>query len=346
MSIVLPPSRVANPLDAPALRWAVLAPGGIAAQFARALQTHTRQRIVAVGSRSRQRAEAFAATFEIDRAYGSYEEAVADGRVQAVYVASPHTEHARQAIMAIEAGKHVLVEKPLAPTTREATRITDAAAAAGVLAMEAMWTRYLPHIDVLRRLLEAGEVGEIVLVSADFGAAFDFDPSGRIFNPALAGGGLLDVGVYASSFVSMVAGEPVELSVTGALAETGVDALATLAGRHAKGEHSVAVSTILAATPQHASVMGRRGRIDVHPPFWMPGGLSLTRGDQRGDWRDESPLRGHDGLAYEAAAFASYVSEGRTDSPLLPLAESVAVIRTLERARSALGSVGAPGEES
>lgn len=333
--MTLPEPRTPSLRDAPVLRWGILAPGGIAATFAAALRAHTDQRIVAVGSRSGERASAFAERFAIDRSYDSYDAVVEDPEVDVVYVASPHSEHARQALLAIAAGKHVLVEKPLAPTAAEAETVVAAARAAGVFAMEAMWTRYLPHIDVLRQSLD--RLGEVVLVSADFGGAFPVDPHSRAYAPELAGGGLLDVGVYASSFVSMIAGTPESWSVTGALTDTGVDGVATIVGRHAGGAQSIASSTIWSETAQVASVSGREARIDLPGPFWRPDSVVLTRGGERAEWTDRSAVQGGDGLAYEAVALARYVAEGRTESPLQSLDETISVIRTLDDARRALG---------
>ncbi|PPG64301.1 oxidoreductase [Rathayibacter sp. AY2B7] len=337
MALTLPEPRLPSLLDSPVLRWGVIAPGSIAGSFVEALQKHTRQRVVSVGSRSLERAERFASRFGIERASAGYEAVVEDPEVDVVYIASPHSEHARQALLAIAAGKHILVEKPFAPTPGEAEMIVHAARDAGVFAMEAMWMRYLPHMDVVRQLLADGAVGAPAVVSADFGAAFDFDPSSRIFDPALAGGGLLDVGVYASSFVSMVAGTPQSTVVAGSMSSTGVDATATIVGSHAHGVQSVATSTVLADTRHAASVAGRAGRIDVHPSFWRPGGVTLTRGSESGSWIDETPLQGGEGLAWEALHVAQYVTEGRTESPLHPLDEVVAVVRTLDDARRRLG---------
>ncbi|QHC69644.1 Gfo/Idh/MocA family oxidoreductase [Rathayibacter sp. VKM Ac-2801] len=337
MALTLPEPRLPSLLDSPVLRWGVIAPGSIAGSFVEALQKHTRQRVVSVGSRSLERAERFASRFGIERASAGYEAVVEDPEVDVVYIASPHSEHARQALLAIAAGKHILVEKPFAPTPGEAEMIVHAARDAGVFAMEAMWMRYLPHMDVVRQLLADGAVGAPAVVSADFGAAFDFDPSSRIFDPALAGGGLLDVGVYASSFVSMVAGTPQSTVVAGSLTSTGVDATATIVGSHAHGVQSVATSTVLADTRHSASVAGRAGRIDVHPSFWTPSGVTLTRGSESGSWVDGTPLQGGEGLAWEALHVAQYVAEGRTESPLHPLDEVVAVVRTLDDARRRLG---------
>ena len=260
---------------APALRWGLMAPGGIASRFVDALHAHSPQRFVAVGSRSKERAGRFATEHGIERAYGSYEEVADETRVDAVYIASPHSAHKDLALLAITAGKHVLIEKPMAASAAEAQVIADAARAAGVMAMEAMWTRYLPQADVIRQLLAAGEVGDVHLVSADFGFAATFDPAHRLFDPVQAGGALLDAGVYPISFASSVLGAATSVTAVGGLALTGVDCDAALVMDHS-GRYSTALTSITSSLPTRATIMGSKGRIDVDAPFFAPGGLTLT----------------------------------------------------------------------
>ena len=195
------PSPTVAPLrGGPVPRWGILAPGGIADYFAHAVLTHTNQRIVAVASRSAERAAAFAARHGIDRSYGSYEQLVHDPDVQIVYVAAPHSEHLPLGLQAIAAGKHVLIEKPLALSAHEAEQITAAATSSGVLAAEAMWTRYLPQFDVLHTILERGDLGIIRLATADVGWQMGPDAPPRFFDPAQGGGAALDMGVYGYWF--------------------------------------------------------------------------------------------------------------------------------------------------
>lgn len=178
------PSARAYPLrGGPVLRWGILAPGDIAKDFVHALHTHTDQRVEAVASRSAERAEQFATRHSIPRAYGDHQHLVDDPAIDIVYVAAPHTEHARLALMAIAAGKHVLIEKPIGVTAAEARQVRDAARAAGVFAMEGMWTRYLPQTDVMMQLVDDGVLGDIRLVLADFATIAPTDPQGRNYNP-------------------------------------------------------------------------------------------------------------------------------------------------------------------
>ncbi len=320
----------------------VLAPGRIAGSFIDAMSRHTRQRLLAVGSRSLDRAQAFATAHGADRAYSSYEELVADPDVDAVYVASPHSEHRAQALLAIAAGKPVLVEKAFTRNAAEAQEVADAARSAGVLAMEAMWTRFLPQTDVIRQLLAAGAFGEVTTVLADHGQSFEPDPAGRLFNPGLAGGALLDLGVYPVSFASFILGNPDSVLSTGSLTDTGVDAQASMVLTTGQAQ-AVLNTTLLAQTPTTASISGSAARLEISGPFYGPGVLTLTGNDDHQLIRDKDAITGHTGLCFEAAHFAVLIGEGATESPLLPLAETVAVLRTIDAVREQLG-VRYPGE--
>ncbi len=337
-----PITRIPDPMDAPPLRWGVLAPGRIAGSFIDAMARHTRQRLVAVGSRSLERAQAFATAHGAERAYSSYEELVADPDVDAVYVASPHSEHRAQALLAISAGKPVLVEKSFTRNAAEAQEVADAARSAGVLAMEAMWTRFLPQSDVIRQLLADGILGEVITVLADHGQSFDPDPAGRLFNPGLAGGALLDLGIYPVSFASFVLGNPDSVLSTGSLTATGVDAQASMVLTTGPAQ-AVLNTTLLAKTPTTASISGSAARLEISGPFYGPGVLTLTGNDDQHLIRDQDAITGHNGLCYEAAHFATLIGDRATESPLLPLAETVSVLRTIDTVRQQLG-VRYPGE--
>ena len=341
MTPVFPPARTPNPLDAPPLRWGVLAPGRIAAAFVTAVSRYTRQQVVAVGSRSPERASAFAAEHGIDRAVGSYQELVEDPAVDVVYVASPHSEHAAQAGLAIAAGKHVLVEKAFTRDAAQARELVAAARDAGVLAVEAMWTRFLPQTDVLARLLADGVLGEVTTVLADHGQHFTFDPRSRLFAPELAGGALLDLGVYPISFASFVLGAPDSVVATGSRTDTGVDAQVSMALTAGRAQACLN-TTLLAGTPTTASVSGTAGSVEFTGPFYAPASMILTTADGRAV-REPDPVAGHLGLCFEAAHVAQLIADGATESPLLPLAETVRIMETLDEIRCQIG-VRFPGE--
>lgn len=349
----LPASRVPALADAPPLRWGILSPGGIAALMVDALQANTGQQVVAVGSRSQQRAQAFADRFGIGRAYGSAEELLADPEVDAIYIASPHSEHHRQALAVIEAGKPALVEKAFARNAAEAQQVVDAARAAGVPVMEAMWSRFLPQADVLRQLIADGALGQITSVVADHGQFFEPDAGHRLFNPDLAGGALLDLGIYPISFAAMVLGAPSSVVARGSKAFTGVDGQASMLLEHTGGQDANPVAlldtTLFARTPTTATVSGTLARIEIPGDFYTPNVLRYVHRDGTELFFDGAaadaggPVEGHRGLAYEAAHFATLVAEGRTESALMPLDETVQILRTIDEVRRQLG-VTLPGE--
>lgn len=341
----LPVTRTPDPATAPPLRWGVLGPGGIANAFTSTLHRHTQSQVVAVGSRSSERAAAFAALHGINRSYGSYEQLVADADVDVVYVASPHSEHHDHALLAIGAGKHVLVEKAFTRNAAEAAAVVAAARAAKVFAMEAMWTRFLPGIDVVRQLLADGAIGEVATVLADHGQYFaDLDPSHRLLNPALAGGALLDLGIYPVSFAAFALGIPDTVHAHGDLTSTGVDAQVSIAFT-AGSTHALLSTTLLAQTPTTASISGSAGFIEIPGPFYAPAAVTVSA-RRRGPVLTlplNSPIVGADGLCYQAAEVARCIADGRSESPLLPLDESVAIMGILDQVRAQVGVIY-PGE--
>ncbi|MFV0451162.1 MAG: Gfo/Idh/MocA family protein [Propioniciclava sp.] len=344
MPVTLPAARTPDPAAAPPVRWGIMAPGWIAAAMVESLLRHTRQRVVACASRSADRAAGFAERFGIPTAYGSYEALVSDARVEAVYVASPHSEHHAQARLAVEAGKHVLLEKAFTRDAAQARDLVAAARAHGVALMEAMWTRFLPRHDIVRQLLADGALGEVETVVADHGQWFDPDPTSRLFSPDLAGGALLDLGIYPVSFARFVLGAPQAVLARGTLASTGVDRQVSMVlDGHAGGAQALLSTTLAARTPTTAVIAGDRARIELDADFYSPGTVRLITRDGATVTSAPSAIPGHFGLCHEAAHFATLVREGRTESPLLPLAETVAIMETLDDIRTQVG-VRYPGE--
>lgn len=340
---ILPAPRTPDPADAPVLRWGILAPGLIATRFADGLRKHTSQRIAAVGSRSMSRAESFAAQFGSEKAYGSYVDLVTDHEVDIVYVASPHSEHHEHALLAISAGKHVLVEKAFTRNAAEAREVIAAARAAGVLVLEAMWTRFLPHIDIVRQLLDDGALGDVTTVLADHGQWFARDAGSRLFDPALAGGALLDLGIYPVSFASFALGTPASIVATGKLAFTGVDGQVSAILTASDGAQALVNTTLFAQTPTAATIVGTEARVEIAGDFYAPSRVSLISQDgQRLDW-DANMIRGHEALCFQAAAAARLVTEGATESPLMPVAETLSILQTTDEIRRQL-AVHYPGE--
>jgi predicted dehydrogenase len=326
----------------PALRWGLLAPGWIAGAFVPAVHGHTDQRFVAVASRSAERAQSFAAQHGIGRAYGSYDQFVNDPDVDVVYIAAPQSEHLALGLLAIAAGKHVLIEKPLATTAAEARILVEAARNAGVLLMEAMWSRYQPQAAVIRTLVADGVLGDIRGVTADHGQAIPADPQHRLYRRDLGGGALLDLGIYPIQLDSMVLGAPTSITAIGGLADTGVDAYSTLTLTHEGSAQSTLMTTMIARTPTVAAIVGSEARIEMAGPFHVPTTMLLADNEFMGEtltWTDPTGVALMDGLSWEATALARFVGEGRTESPLHTLDETVSILETIDEARRQLGTL-------
>jgi predicted dehydrogenase len=328
------PAAAPDPTSAPALRWGVLGAGGIASVFTEAVERHTMSAVVAVGSRDQGRADEFAARHAIRTAHGSYEALVADPAVEVVYVASPHSEHLEHALLAIAAGKHVLVEKAFTVNAAEAEQVFEAAGAAGVFVMEAMWTRFLPHVVVLRDVLARGEIGDLVGVIADHGQNMGHHPvTHRLHDRTLAGGALLDLGVYPVSFAHDLLGTPDRVSAIGALTATGVDGQVSMALGFGAKQASLH-TTLEANTATTAVVFGTHGRIDVEGRFYAPTSFTVVRDDGT-RWTYDGIVEG--GMQYEAAEVARCVAARLTQSPLMTWQGTFEVMRTMDEVRHQIG---------
>lgn len=317
------------------LRWGILAPGGIAHAFAKDLRTADLD-LVAVGSRRPDAAAAFAAEFQIPRAHGSYEDLVADPEIDIIYVASPHSHHREHALLALSAGKHVLIEKAVTLDADEAAAIHDLARSKGLLAMEAMWTRYLPHMIRIRELVADGTLGDVRAVIADHTQSLPTDPTHRLNALELGGGALLDLGVYPVSFAWDILGPMDEIRAVGRLAETGADTEAVISSTHTAGGVSSLITSSRAAGPNIAHIVGTRARIDIDTVWYTPTSFRVTAtgGTVLEEYVSEVPGRG---MQFQALAAEEIIAAGRTDSDLLPFGESVAIMRALDSIRAQLG---------
>src|SRR5215470_21469 len=315
-SFLIPVPRTEAPLDAPPLGWGIIGPGRIASTFVESLTAHTRQRIVAVGSRSIDTALNFAKRFDRCDAVRSYEELVNHPAVDIVYVSTPHSFHHPCVMLALEAGKHVLVEKPFAINANQAKEMAQTAKQKGLFLMEAMWPRFLPAFDSVRQILSEAILGEITSVVADLGEYFRPDPAHRLFSPQLAGGALLDLGVYLVSLSSLAIGRPTRVTAVGQFTSTGVDGQLCAILENARGAQSNLFTTLAAPTPTAAFMAGTEGTLRIDSPFYVPGGItvmSLDRSIVRTQTFDiRTPI---DGLCYEAAEAARLITRGLTESP-------------------------------
>jgi len=325
------------------LRWGILATGGIAGAFASDLRTAGLD-LVAVGSRSQQSADAFAARFDIAHAHPSYEALVADPDVDIVYVSTPHPMHHENARLALEAGKHVLVEKPFTLNRAEADDLRALAAERGLLVMEAMWTRYLPHMVRIREIIAEGTLGEIRAVSADHTQLLPSDPGHRLNALELGGGALLDLGIYPISFIWDILGAPTSIRAVGRLIETGADAEVATVMTHGSGAVSTSLSSSRAAGPDTASVIGTAARIDIDRVWYTPTSFRVVLPDGTVHEHYESKVAGR-GMQYQALAAERLVREGRLGGDILTIDDSVAIMGTLDEIRAQIG-VRYPREEA
>jgi predicted dehydrogenase len=307
-------------MAAPPLRWGVMGSGWIAGRFIGSLRRHTRQQVVAIARSAR---------FDVPRAHGSYEALVADDDVDVVYVATPHPLHLACARLALEAGKPVLVEKPLGLSADEAAELAALAAARGLFCMEALWTLFLPRFDVVRQVLESGALGEVRTVLADNGESFA--PDHRILRADLAGGPLLDLGTYPLALATWVLGAPERITAAAQPHPAGVHGQLGAILSDAGGNQAVVHTTVFSDTPTSATIAGTEATLMLPGPFYMPGDVIV------GEHRYEEPAVAHDALHFEAAEVARCVAEGRLESPLRPLADSITTLRAMDEVRRQCG---------
>lgn len=316
------------------IRWGILGTGSIAKKFAEGLKSVKTAELVAVGSRQQATADQFANQFGAPRRHASYEALAADTGVDAIYVATPHAMHRDATVLCLEAGRAVLCEKPFAINEAQARTMVETARRKKVFLMEAMWTRFLPLMVRLRDLLSSGAIGEVRLVQADFGFRANVNPKSRLFDPALGGGALLDVGVYNVSLASMVLGaEPTDLVAQAELGSTGVDEQLGCVLKYPRGQLAVLSTAIRTTTPMEATIIGTEGYVRLHSMWWRGSRMTVhTKGDDLIDL----PFEGN-GYNYEAEEVGRCLREGRLESDIAPLDESLAVMRTLDRIRAKVG---------
>jgi predicted dehydrogenase len=324
------------------IRWGILATGGIAASFTEDLLDVPGAEVVAVASRTEEGARAFADRFGVPRAYGSWRELAADGDVDVVYVATPHTHHHRATALLLDAGRSVLCEKPFTLSAPQTEELISTARKRGLFLMEAMWTYLDPTVRRITELVADGAIGEIRSVHADFGFPAEFDPAHRLWDPALGGGALLDLGVYPVAFAQLLLGAPSSVHAWAQLTPQGVDANTAIVLGHASGATALLGCSLTAQSGQRATVQGSAGRIEIERDFFHPDGFVLHRAGREPEEFRAAPRVGH-GYGPEAAEVGRCLRAGLTESPLVPLDGSLAVMRTLDAVRDRIG-VRYPGE--
>jgi predicted dehydrogenase len=313
------------------IRWGILGTGSIAKAFAEGLTLLPDTELVAVGSRSEASAKTFAAEVGGNlTAHGSYEALAHDPNVDVVYIGTIHSQHKANTLLCLETGKNVLCEKPFTLNAKEAEEVIKVARAKKLFLMEAMWTRYFPIMDELRKLLADNAIGELRMLHADFGYPTNIKATKWTCQLEHGGGSLLDVGIYPLSLASHVLGTPENITGLAHLGETGIDENAAMVLRYDTGALAVLASSFNTATPQHAILMGRNGSIHLHTPWWKPSKLTVTRSGKSETL--ERPYTGN-GYQFEALEVMNCLREGRLESKLMPLDETLSLMRTMDTLR-------------
>lgn len=323
------------------IRWGILSTGNIARQFAHGLAALDDAELVAVGSRSAASANQFGDEFNVANRHASYEALASDPAVDAIYVATPHTLHAENTLLCLRAGKAVLCEKPFAINAAETTTMIAEARTRGVFLMEAMWTRFLPHMVRIRELIHAGAIGDVRMLNSTFGFRTEFDPKGRLFDPALGGGALLDVGIYPVSFAAMIFGTPTFITSHATIGATGVDEQVAMIFGYDQGQIALLASATRTQTIHTSQILGTKGQIIVEPPWWGPSSLTLKVDGQPDQYMAFDTIG--NGYNYEAAEVARCLRAGKIESEVMPLDETLALMKTLDTIRGQWG-LRYPGE--
>jgi predicted dehydrogenase len=322
------------------IRWGVVGPGAIATGFADAMAQTDGGTIVAVASRSAERAEAFGDRFAIPTRYGDYESLAADPDVDVVYVATPQSCHEPDTLNLLRAGKHVLCEKPFALNAQQGARMVAEARARGLFLMEAIWSRYLPAYRSLVDVIGEGRIGEPLLVEADFGFRRPLEPDHRLFDRALGGGALLDLGIYPIQLCSLVLGSPEHVVADGIVGVTGVDEVNAAVMRYSGERLGVVKSAIRVGMSCTARISGTDGWIDLPMLMHCPNFLTVTT--SAGSERIDGSYEGN-GLRFEIEEVHRCLSDGLVESPIMPLDETLDLAATLDAIRAQVGVVY-PGE--
>jgi predicted dehydrogenase len=317
------------------IRWGILATGAVSRDFAEGLASAPGAQLVAVGSRAQETADRFGDDFHVPRRYSSYEALAQDPGVDVVYIGTPHTLHRDNTLLCLGAGKAVICEKAFAINARQAEEMVALARQKGLFLMEAMWNRFHPVVLEMGRLLEEGAIGEPRLLVADFGLGAPFDPRSRLYDMALGGGALLDLGVYPVALASLVFGAPRRISTEAHLGVTGVDERAGIVFGYEDGRLAVLHTSLKEETPSEAMLFGSGGSLKLHGPIYRPSAVTLSR-PGREDERSQPTVEGN-AYNYEAMEVMRCLREGETESPAMTLDESLSIMRTMDEIRAAWG---------
>jgi predicted dehydrogenase len=317
------------------VRWGILGTGRIAHDFAKGLADAPNAVLAAVGSRTLDGARAFAEEFGIPAAYGSYGELALAPDVDIIYIGTPHPMHAENAVLALRGGKAVLCEKPFAMNRREAGEVVALARAKNLFLMEAMWTRFMPAIAEVKRIIASGEIGTVTQVHADFGFSATTDPAHRINNRELGGGALLDLGIYPLSIACALLGKVETVQAQAIMGETGVDLTTAFTMKHAGGTLSICSCSMRARSGSEMTVSGTKGSVRMHRMFHLATRVTVDLVD--GSSRTvETPYLGN-GYTHEAIEAGRCLREGAIEHPLMTHEDTLGLMGLLDTIRKQIG---------
>jgi predicted dehydrogenase len=317
--------------------WGIIGPGRIAHKFAQDLQKLPNAKLHAVASRALDRAQTFAQQYGAKHAYGTYQEIVDCPELDVVYIATPHTGHLENTLLCLRHQIPVLCEKPLAVNLRQAQRMILTAQKEQTFLMEAIWTRFLPTHLKMWELIQQGVIGKVLSIKADFGFKPDFNPDGRLFSKDLAGGSLLDIGIYPVFLAMNVLGKPDDIMAMGHIGQTGVDEEIGILFKYSNGQMAHLHSTIRADTKTEAYIYGEKGTIYLHSRWHELSTMSLLKpGVAPAYFNFDYSTHGY---SYEAAEVMRCLAAGKKESDQLPLQFSADLMDVLFSIRHQIGLV-------
>lgn len=317
------------------IRWGILGCGNIANKFAEALQKTENSVTLAAAARDKGRAEAFAEKWNFERSYGSYTELVNDEDVDIIYIATPHSYHYAHAKLCLEAGKHVLCEKPFTVNLRQLETLIRLAQERKLFLMEALWSKFMPGIIKVKELIDRGEIGDVVTMEADFGINFPYHPDHRLFNPLLAGGALLDLGIYPLFLSLYLFGKPTVLKAHSVLNDNKIDLTTSIISQSSSGTVSHLNTTTQAHTPVKARILGTKGNIEFDNWWFTPVNITIRREKQEPQILKFPPRV--NGYEYEAEEAVNCLLSGKTESDIMPFEFSLLLMEQMDEIRRITG---------
>jgi predicted dehydrogenase len=316
--------------------WGVIGPGNIANTFAKAIAPSKKGKILAVASRSEERAADFAKTYQIEKTYSDYKQMLADPEIDIIYIATPHNFHYQQAKMCLEAGKHVLVEKPCTVNASQMQKLVELAQSKKLLLQEALWSRFMPCLSQLRQLLNEGIIGDIQYIQSEIGFAFQKREKSRLTNAELAGGALLDLGIYSITVSQFFLQEhPDTVTAMGHLTEQKVDGHVLANMHYASGRFAQFTTSMLSQTSNTMRIVGTEGYVNLPACFWDTDKAEVFCDNELIQIIDiPHPVNGFE---YQIEQSMLCIEKGLLCSEVMSHTDSIEVLRVMDDIRKQIG---------